>query len=936
MPLRGSFSDNARSKIHARFALWPLAIAAALMLAACGAKSPEELITAGKADLAKGDARAAVVQFKSALQAGQESGETRLLLGEALLAAGDAPGAVLELTRALDAQQPADRVAPLLARALLLTGDYKKLTGNLGSLTLKDPAAQASLQASLATAWGALGNKERTVQAIAASLVAQPDYAPARLLSARVSAGQGRFDEALKTIEEVSEKNPKLPDAWHLKGEILLVARNDKPAALAAFQKALEIDPRSVAAHLSMIGVHLRERDIPAMKAQFAKLKEVQGSHPATQLVETQIAFVEGDLKKARELVQQLLRRAPDHLTVLQLAGAIEGQAGSLVLAESHFSKALALNPGLTLARQGLAQVQLRLNQPLKALEALQPALAGAPNAKLLALAGEAYLRLNDAAQAEAYFSRAASLAPDNTQLQTALALSMLSRGETVAAFQDLEKIAGASQDGYADRALFAARLKRKEYDAALRALDGMAKKGVAEATLQDLRGRVYLTKKDMPAARAAFEAVLKADPSSFAATSNLAAIDLVEKRPADALKRLEAAIETDPRNHVARMALAELRLQNGESIEGVRKLLADAIQLAPGEVAPRLQLIELLSRKQQLKDALAVAQEAAAALPNEPLILDALGRVQMETGSVEQAITTFRQIAGASQGSALPYVRLADVYRTVGKREAAESSLRRALEIEPNLAEAQSALVDLMLGAKRHKEVLDMARMLQQRRPQAIEGYAIEALVHAREKQMDAALATYRKAMAIPNGPPEAVRMLYTALVNEGRNAEADKLAQDWLKRKPEDMALEFQVASVALTRGNFEEAETRLRRVVDARPTNPLGLNNLAWVLVERGKPGAVEYAKRAVELLPTNPAMVDTLALALAADKQYDAALATQKKAIELAPNSRGLKLNLARIALQAGDKALAKSELQALDKLGTTFPQHAEVKRLLSSL
>jgi predicted Zn-dependent protease len=88
--------------------------------------------------------------------------------------------------------------------------------------------------------------------------------------------------------------------------------------------------------------------------------------------------------------------------------------------------------------------------------------------------------------------------------------------------------------------------------------------------------------------------------------------------------------------------------------------------------------------------------------------------------------------------------------------------------------------------------------------------------------------------------------------------------------------------------------------------------------------------------VELQPTNAAIVDTLALALAADKQFDAALATQKKAIELSPNSRGLKLNLARIALQSGDKALAKSELQALEKLGTTFPQHAEVKRLLSTL
>jgi putative PEP-CTERM system TPR-repeat lipoprotein len=914
-----------------------LALALALAaLAACGAKSPEDLLAEGKASLAKGDAKAAVVQFKSALQLGKDSGEARTLLGEALLASGDAPGAVLELTRALDAQQPADKVAPLLARALLLTGDYKKLTSGYGALTLKDPQANAALKSSVATAWGALGEKSKTEEAIAAALAAQPEHAPARLLQARMAAGQGRLDEALQVVNQVLAKTPSMADAWHLKGEIVLVAKNDSTAALADFNKALEVDRKFIPAHLSIISAHIRSKDLAAAKAQYEELKGVQANHPVTMLVETQLAFVDGDLKKARELSQQLLRRAPNNVTVLQLAGAVEGQAGSLVTAETHFSKALQFNPRLALARQGMAQVQLRLGQPLKALEALQPALDANANATVLALAGEAELRLNQPAKAEEYFARAAKLAPDNSQVKTALALSLLSRGDATAAFQGLERLAESSNDGFAERAAFAARMKRREYDQALKVLDGLQRKNVNPGAVDELRGQVHLARRDLRAARGSFEAAHKADAANFAAVSNLAAIDLLEKRPDDAKKRLEASVAADPRNHIARMALAEMRLQSGDSIEQVRALMAEAIQVSPTEAAPRLQLINLLLRKSQIKDALAVAQEAAAALPNDPVVLDALGRAQMESGSVEQAITTFRQIAGASSGSALPYVRLADVYRTVGKREAAESSLRKALEIEPNLAEAQAALVDLMLSAKRTKEVLDMASTLQQRRPQAIDGYALEAMVHLRNQQKDAAIATYRRALAVPDGAPDAARLLYTALIATERDAEAAKLAQDWLKRHPDDIAMEFQVASAALTRNRLEEAETRLRRVVSARPTNPLGLNNLAWVLVQRGKPGAVEYAKRAVELQPTNAAIVDTLGLALAADKQFEAALATQKKAIELAPNSRGLKLNLARIAMQSGDKALAKSELQALEKLGTTFPQHAEVKRLLSTL
>ena len=131
-------------------------------------------------------------------------------------------------------------------------------------------------------------------------------------------------------------------------------------------------------------------------------------------------------------------------------------------------------------------------------------------------------------------------------------------------------------------------------------------------------------------------------------------------------------------------------------------------------------------------------------------------------------------------------------------------------------------------------------------------------------------------------------------------------------------------------------EAAEQGLRKLLARRPNHALALNNLAWVLVVRGKPGAVEYARKATEAMPDRPAIMDTLAMALAANKQPAEALELQKRAVNLSPTDSGLRLNLAKIAAQAGDKELARKELKALEAVGEVLPLRDEVLKLLARL
>lgn len=908
----------------------------ALTAAACSSDSPQTLLASGQQFAAKGDQAAAAIQFKAALQLDPKFTEARVQLGKALLASSDPAGAVLELTRALDEKAAADAVVPDLARALVLSGDYKKLTSTYNDLSLQDKKAAAELKSQLATAWGALGERERTQAAVSAALSAVPDHGPALVLQGRLLAGEGKFREAMVVLDKVLQQPVKLHDAWHLKGEIQELVENNPKAAAESYREALKIERDFVPAHLALIGQSVRARDIPAAKKQAELLRAARPTHPMTFLIEAQLAYMDKNIPLARERAQTLLRVFPNNMQVLIINGAVESELGNLLQSEAHFAKAIQLNPSSFVARRNLAEVYVRLGQPAKALETLQPMVSGAnPRVEALSLAGDAALRLGDAAGAEQFFLRAAKVAPDNTRLQTAVALSQLSRGEATKAFADLEQLAERSTDTYANEALFSARLKRREFDAALSALDAMQKKAPDKSGLLELRGRVYLEKRELPAARKAFEAALQKDKASFAAVTGLTNVDVAEGRFDNALQRLQDTFKAQPRNHYALLAMAEIKVLNNAPLEEVRRLLADAIQLAPSDPQPRLLLIDQLLRKRQFKDALVAAQDAAAALPNDTRVLEAVGRAQLESGDVEQGISTFRKLAAADENSAPAYLRLGEVFKASGRRPQAEAALRKALEIDPNLQVAQNSLLDLLIVSGRRSEALAFARKLQADRPRQPDGYLLEGAYHARGKDVDAALAAYRSGLA-KNGRSELARALFKQLQAADRRAEADQFGATWMKSHPEDLRFEYLMAEANVLNNEHAQAERRLARVLAAFPDNVLALNNMAWVLAQQGKPGASKHAQRAVDLVPGNATLLDTLATAQASEGQLPQALKTQQRAVELAPDNHDVRLGLARLAVQAGNKDLARSNLQRLRDLGPAYKQQAEVARLSQSL
>ncbi len=905
------------------------------MLSACGGASETSLTAAGKQLMDKKDYTGAVIQFKSALQKNQDSVEARLQLGKALLEIGDPVSALVELRKAQDLQASPEAVVPDLARAMLLVGEEAKVVTEFGAIKLGEAAAHADLQTTLATAYTVRGDKAKAAQAIQSAQQAVVGYVPAAVLEARLKASEGDHDGALALLGQALAKEPDDARAGTLKGEIQWLAKKDTAGALASFQKVLAANPKALGAHTSTISILTEQNKNDEARAQFDKLKKVLPNHPETLFFEAQFAFAAKDFKGTREITDRLLKGMPDNPRVLELAGAADYRLKRYTEAEASLGRALKAAPGLVLSRHLLAQTYLRLNQPNKVLEALAPILnSKEPDGTSLALAGEAWLQLGDSKKSDAAFALAAKVAPNDSRVRTSAALAQLARGNSGNAIAQLESIAAEDKGPRADVALISARLRQNDIAGALKAIDGLERKMPERPVAANLRGRVLLLKRDIPGATKAFEAALAKDPNYFPAVASMAALELDAGKPDAARKRFEELIKVQPGNYQAILALAELGARTGIPPDEVVALLRRAVKANAGEPTPHLALIGQLLAS-DANAALTAAREAAAALPNNGEILDALGRTQVASNSAEQAVATYKQLTTLQPSNAVYRVRLAEALQANKDPEGARRELRKALEIKPDLAVAKRALVALAVIEKRPQDAIALVREMQKADPKDAMAFALEGDVEASRRNWDGAAVAYRTALGLGRSTDNAVR-LHTALRTSGKVADADKVAADWLKERPKDPAFYYYLGDIALADKKYAVAEESYRKVVEMQPRNALALNNVAWLMVKQGRTGAVAVAQQANDILPGRTPLMDTLAIALAAENQVGKAIEVQKSALLRSPSDPVLKLTLAKLLIKSGDKPYAKAELEDLAKLGEKFRDHAEVTSLLKSL
>ncbi|MFG6441160.1 XrtA/PEP-CTERM system TPR-repeat protein PrsT [Roseateles sp. LKC17W] len=919
-----------------RMALLP-ALLAAVLLSACGRMTVDQLVESADGYVKKGDTKAAMIQLKEALSQDPNVARARFMLGSVLLEIGEAASAVVELRKAQQLNYPQDELVAPLARALVAAGQHKVVVDEFAALSPSQAATFADLKTSIATAQASLGKAGEARAALAQALAKVPDYPKALMLQARLAGYEGRTDEALALADRVLALTPNDASAWFQKGELLMLGRRDSSKAQAAFQKALEIQPSHVSARAASVELLIARKEMKEAEQQLSELKKASGNRVLISYLEAQLAFAGGDLKKAAAASELALKGAPEEVSVLQLAGNVQLATGALLQAERTLSKALSIRPAQPGLRTTLAQTYLRMGEPAKALSTLQPLLvSGSAGALVHGLAGEAELLQGHLEASRAQFERAVKLNPNDTASLTKLALARQGTAGYAATKASLRKIAAEDRVATsADLALISLLLANQELPEALKAIDSIEAKLPKNPLPHNLRAKVQVQVGDIASARASLDKALAIDPTFFPAVASHAALDLRQQNLVAAKGRFEALLKAKPKHVEALLALAKLSQAEGASPAVITDLLAQAIRGNPTEPAPRLQLIELQLGAKDIKAAQATAREAISALPDEPDLLDALGRSEAAAGEIEQALAAFNKLVTLEPKSVRPFMRLAGVQVAAGKAAAAEQSLKKALSLDATHLPAQQALVKVALAKGRADEAIAMAREVQKQRPSETTGLDLEAEIHLAKGKSAEAVDVYRKALKTRPASILAVK-LHMALRGAKRDSEAAQWAEDWIKAQPRDAGFPAYLGDVALRQQQFDVAERQFRRVVELLPENSDALNNIAYAMARQGKSGGMAFVERALKLRPDSPGYLDTQAAVLAADKQLVRALEVQRRAVTLDGDNGILRLNLAKLLIEAGDKAAAKKELTPLKDMGVRFAAHAEVARLWAAL
>jgi predicted O-linked N-acetylglucosamine transferase (SPINDLY family)/cytochrome c-type biogenesis protein CcmH/NrfG len=238
-----------------------------------------------------------------------------------------------------------------------------------------------------------------------------------RILGACFAAlRDGRRAEGLALAEQATTQLPDDARAHALLARALIAA-GDPARAATAVDRALAIDPDSVAAWI--------ERSA--------------------------LARIAGDGDALRAALERLVALAPGHAGfALDLARVHEG-SGDLAAAEAVLDRALAAAPHDPRLRQARAAIRLRSGRAAEALADLEPLLTAGPgDPRLLALTGECLMRVGRAPAAVPLLERVAAAEPASWVAHDALLRALkLARAPTERILAQAERLGAIIGGGF-------------------------------------------------------------------------------------------------------------------------------------------------------------------------------------------------------------------------------------------------------------------------------------------------------------------------------------------------------------------------------------------------------------------------------------------------------------------------------------------------------
>lgn len=691
-----------------------LALGLGLTLGACktSAEKADEYYQSGLQLLNQGDTDRAIVQFRNVFDIEGTHYEARKALADTLLKKGDTSQAYSQYLR-LAEQYPDDLPTRIALARLAFDGqqsdEFVRHATRAQEIAPQDPDVQV-LDLARRFRDATLAEDDKTRDALAEDAVrlaqGRPDDPILMGMLLDRAARAGNLDEADRLTARLLELQPDNPQRY-VQRLALLAEREDKPALEAHLRATIAKFPENAQAKADLIRFYMSESQ-PDRAESF--LRDLAAAAPADDPAPRAdlVRFIEMQRgpDAARAELDRIIAEGGDPLLFTTLRAGIDFQAGKRPEAIAEIRKVLdgVSEPTDTSrnVRIQLARMLLDTGDQAGARQQVDEVLsqnASHPGALKLKAAWD----IQEDKVDDAVLSLRAVLdqAPEDAEAMGLLADAYDRAGEADLARDYLSQAATASNNGPMQSLRLAARLMSEERwrpaeDALLPALRAAPENVDLLAAL----GQVYLSMPDLPRAEGVITRLREiGTPPATAAAERLdlnrladeegqdaalgyleqqanaadagigAKLSLIRARLAagqvpGALTLAQEMVAADPQSRPARMALALSQAASNDA-PGARETLAALVEEQPGDLPPQLALIRMASQLGDRDEALALTDQALAAIPDNPDLLWTKAGLIERKGDIDGAIAIYEQLYARDSSSVIVANNLASLLAT-------------------------------------------------------------------------------------------------------------------------------------------------------------------------------------------------------------------------------------------------------------------------------
>lgn len=754
---------------------------------------------------------------------------------------------------------------------------------------------------------------------------------------------QGSYTKAALEFRNALQINPTEVEGQYYLG-LIAERGGDLAGALGAFTKVTEQDPRHVPAQLK-VGQYELLQDAPDKALEKADLAlGVDPANAEAHALRGAVMLRQGKLDEAAAEAEKARKGDPKNVAALSVLIGIQTKRGDEAGALKMVEAAIQENP----KDEGLKLIKLKLltdrNDRPGTEAVLRDLVAASPanNSYKISLA-RLLIAQNQKDEAEKVFRDAIQQRPKDKALKLLLVQFLVQQRGAEAGEQELLTISKNAPDDedyrFALAELYAQQGKRDLAKGILSEI--VAKDATAPESLTAKAGlaKLALAEQDTAAAQALVADILKRDRGNAEALLIKAGMDLTAKDYQATIADLRTILRDDPASKPGLLLLARAYGESGEqqlTLDAYRSYLG----VDPENDDIRIEFASQLMRQTQLDEA---EKQVEAILKRSPKYVPAL------LLQVDQRLAR-KNVAGAEEaaswivngaGAEIPgRTALGKVLLAEGKYPEAIAALKRALEGNPNPAQARRMLAQAMVGAGQGPAAVDLLNAAITKDPKDAELLILLADTQFNLKQFDAAEKALRQSIEVRPDWELPYLKLGNLYAKTDKLAEAEAVFAAGLKQVPNQPELMLNLGMIEDSRDEFDAARDVYTALLRQQPRNTIAANNLAALIADAWPTDKdrMEQARRLAEAFrnSNDPILVDTLGWVQYRLGNVDDAVSLLERAVKGMPEHPQLRYHLGMAYKARGDAAKARAELQRAIVVPTTYRGRDDAKSALAAL